>query len=382
MTSTTYADPADSGCSPSMGPPTIGVEEEFLLVDPESGVPLMCNAAVAAAGQALDIELQLELAQCQIETATPVCATIADVCRQLHRTRSLTAAAAARAGARLLAAGVPVVGPPPHMITDLPRYQRMATHFGSLAEQVICGCHVHIGVPDRDIAVQISNHLRPWMPALLALTANSPIFAGRDTGYASWRHILWTRWPSAGPPPYFRSARHYDDVVATMLDCGSILDTAMIYWDIRLCAHQPTIEIRVSDVPATVEETILLATLVRGLVTTARRSIDRGDLAPLVDPEVLGAAYWRAAREGMDGHGVDVITQQVVPATTVLSRLLAHTRTALEGTGDYIRTREAITRVHALGNGAQRQRSALHAGNMVDVLAVLAQDTRDVRRRE
>jgi glutamate---cysteine ligase / carboxylate-amine ligase len=362
--------PAGSGCS-SVGSPTIGVEEEFLLVDPGSGAPRMCNAAVATAGQALEIDLQFELAQCQIETATPVCATISDLCRELHRARSSTAAAAAQVGARLLAAAVPVVGPQPRTITDLPRYHRLADYFGSLAEHVICGCHVHVGVPDRDIAVLVSNHLRPWMPALLALTANSPVITGRDTGYASWRHMLWTRWPSAGPPPHFRSAHHYDEVVATMLDYGSILDTAMIYWDIRLSAHQPTIEIRVSDVPATVQETVLLATLVRGLVVTAQASIARGELAPPVDPEVLRAAYWRAARYGLDGDGVDVRARQVIPASALLSRLFAHTRAALEETGDYTAVRSAIEAVDALGNGARRQKRALRAGAVTDVLEVV-----------
>ncbi|WP_330153321.1 carboxylate-amine ligase [Rhodococcus chondri] len=221
------------------------------------------------------------------------------------------------------------------------------------------------------MAVLVSNHLRPWIPALLALTANSPVILGRDTGYASWRHMLWTRWPSAGPPPHFRSARHYDEVIATMLDYGSILDTAMVYWDIRLSAHQPTIEIRVSDVPATVQETILLATLVRGLVVTAQASLARGELAPPVDPEVLRAAYWRAARYGLDGDGVDVRSRQVVPASILLSRLLAHIRAALEETGDYTAARNALESVHALGNGARRQRRALRAGTVADVLDVV-----------
>ncbi|MEE2034359.1 glutamate-cysteine ligase family protein [Rhodococcus chondri] len=128
-----------------MSSPTIGVEEEFLLVDPESGSPRMCNAEVATAGLALDIDLQLELARCQIETATPVCATIPDLCHELHRARSSAAAAAAQTGAGLLAAAVPVAGPTPRTITDRPRYRRLADNFGSLAEHVICGCHVHIG---------------------------------------------------------------------------------------------------------------------------------------------------------------------------------------------------------------------------------------------
>ncbi len=356
-------------------PPTIGVEEEFILVDSHTGAPHVRNAAVAAAGTALGIDLQLELSQCQIETSTPVCARISDLDRELRRARSLAAAAAARSGTRLLATGVPVLGPLPRAITDTPRYRRMADGFGALAEQVICGCHVHVCVPDRDTAVQVSNHLRPWLPALLPLTANSPISAGTDTGYASWRHILWARWPSAGPPPYFRSARDYDAAVATMLDCGSILDPAMVYWDVRLSAHLPTIEIRISDVPATVHETVLLAVLVRALVATAVSALDRGRLACPVGDDLLRAACWRAAHDGLTGHGIDPTSQHLVPAARLLGRLLAHVRTALEDTGDYACTRAAVAGVLAHGNGAVHQRRALHTGTLADVVRTVAERT-------
>jgi carboxylate-amine ligase len=142
--------------------PTVGVEEEFVLVDPNTGAPHLGSTAAAAAGQALGIDLQLELSQCQIEAATPVCTRIDDLRAQLHRARALAAAAAAQCGAALLAVAVPPFGPPPRAITDLSRYRLLAEHFGQLGEQVICGCHVHIGVSDREDAVAVSNHLRPW----------------------------------------------------------------------------------------------------------------------------------------------------------------------------------------------------------------------------
>jgi len=347
-------------------------------VDSHTGVPLLSNTAVAAAGTALGIDLQLELSRCQIETATPVCARISDLDRELRRARSLAAAAAARSGTQLLATGVPVLGPVPRAITDTPRYRRMADGFGALAEQVICGCHVHVCVPDRETAVQVSNHLRPWLPALLALTANSPIIANVDTGYASWRRILWARWPSAGPPPYFRSARHYDALVATMLDCGSILDPAMVYWDVRLSAHLPTIEIRISDVPATVHETVLLAVLVRALVTTALSALGRGDLARPVGDDLLRAACWRAAHDGLTGHGIDTAAQNLIPVARLLGLLLAHVRTALEGTGDYACTRAAVARVLDHGNGAVNQRRALCTGTVADVVRTVADRTTDI----
>ncbi len=186
---------------------TVGVEEEFVLVDPATGRPSLTSTAVAAA--ASGIEVQLELSKCQLETSTPVCTTIPALRDELGRTRLLAAQAAARAESRLLALGVPLWLPPTRSLTETPRYRRMAEWFGELTEQVICGCHVHVCVPDREVAVQVSNHLRPWLPTLLALTANSPITGGSDTGYASWRHLQWSRGARAGPPPYLRAAGHF-----------------------------------------------------------------------------------------------------------------------------------------------------------------------------
>jgi carboxylate-amine ligase len=229
---------------------------------------------------------------------------------------------------------------------------------------VICGCHVHVCVPDRDVAVQVSNHLRPWLPTLLALTANSAITGGADTGYASWRHLLWAWWPSAGRPPYFRSARHYDEVVGMLRESGSILDTAMVYWDVRLSAHLPTLEFRVSDVPATVEETVLLATLVRALVSTTLVRVAEGREAPHIGREHLRAACWRAAHDGLGGVGLDPVTASLVPAAGLLARLFSHTRPCLEASGDYRWARRAAATVLAGGNGATRQRQAFRTGGL------------------
>ncbi|WP_416063502.1 carboxylate-amine ligase [Rhodococcus indonesiensis] len=356
---------------------TMGVEEELLLVDADSGRPRLNSADVVAGARDTGLDLQLELSRCQVETATSVCTRIDELRQELRASRGVAAAAAAAAGSRLLATAVPPLDTtPPGALTDAARYRRMARHFGAVTDQVICGCHVHIGVPDREVAVQVSNHLRPWLPALLALTANSSVTAGADTGYASWRHIQWGRWASGGPPPLFRSARHYDDVVAMMLDAGVLLDPAMVYWDIRLSPHLPTLEIRVCDVPATIEETVTAAALVRGLVATALTAVHRGDPAPRLEAERLEAACWRAAHEGIDGYGMDPLTQRPVPAARLLGSLLAHVRPGLEETGDFTSTRASVRRILRRGNGARRQRRALAASRTpTDFVAALARIT-------
>lgn len=130
------------------------------------------------------------------------------------------------------------------------------------SEQGICGCHVHVEVPSREAAVDVGNRLRPWLPTLLAMTANSAIYRGADSGHASWRSVLWGRWPSAGPPPHFESVDDYDAGVRMMLGVGAMLDGGQVYWDVRPSANFPTVEVRVADVPATVGQTALFAAVV------------------------------------------------------------------------------------------------------------------------
>ncbi|MGW4092239.1 carboxylate-amine ligase [Nocardia sp. NPDC004750] len=356
---------------------TIGVEEEFLLVDPRTGEPLARNVEVARTAEELGIDLQLELTRCQVETSTAVHSDIGALHKQLRDLRRGIAACAEQNDARLLAVGIPPTVPHEFPVTETPRYQRIEENFGMLAhEQGLSGCHVHIGIPDVETAIQISNHLRPWLPQLLAMTANSAIYRGTETGFASWRSILWRRWPSAGPPPYFESARHYETMVAMMLNSGSILDKQMVYWDVRPSVTFPTVEIRVSDIPATVEETALLAALVRAVVVMAERSLAAGQLAPQVPAEMLRAAYWKAARSGLAGDGVDPRDGTVAPMRDLLCRLIDYAAPALEDAGDRRFVDEAFGRLLARGNGAHRQIAALRArGEIDDVVEEVARAT-------
>ena len=197
--------------------PTVGVEEEFLLVDPETGEPIARNEAVADHAATHGVKLQLELTSCQIETTTGVMSGSDELRAELARLRRIAAEAAEVNGARLLAVAAPPTVPKEFPITDTPRYREIADKFGMLAhEQGICGCHVHVAVPSREAAIRVSNRLRPWLPLLLALSANSAVYRNTDTGYASWRSVLWVRWPSAGPPPHFDSVDEYDAMVAML----------------------------------------------------------------------------------------------------------------------------------------------------------------------
>lgn len=345
-----------------MSVPSMGVEEELLLVS-ATGRPLPRSKAVLADAIHLDpgLEVEFELTRAQVELNTPVCETAAELRHHLIRMRAALAAAAAEELARLLAIGVPPSGDSRLLVTSKPRYQLLAAKYGLLArEQAVCGLHVHIDVPDREAAVRASNHVRPWLPALLALTANSPIYLGQDTGFSSWRWMMCMRWPCTGPPPFFESAEHYDALVAMQLAAGSILDEQMIYWDIRPSTHLPTLEIRVSDIPLTVDESVLLATLVRALVMTG---LAAGDKGPRVEPEVLRTAYWLAARDGLSGDGFEVVHAEKAPMAKLLDQLASHVGDALEELGEGQLVAELLERQLKEGNGAIKQRKAFRKGD-------------------
>lgn len=356
---------------------TMGVEEEFLLVDPETGAPAAANRAVAETAAETGVELQLELTRCQVETSTGVHSDAAALQRELQELRGAVAKCAERNRARLLAVAVPPTVPHEFPVTDTPRYRRIGEAFGMVAhEQGLSGCHVHVGVPDRETAVAVSNHLRPSLPLLLALSANSAVYRGSDTGYASWRSILWRRWPSAGPPPYFESVADYDALVDTMLACGSILDRKMVYWDVRPSLSFPTVEVRVGDVPATAQESTLLATLVRAAVLHARKDLSRNVSAPPIPHEVLRAAYWTAARSGLDGDTLDPVTGRVLPMRALLGEFVHRLGPELDDLGDRAFVADALADVLDRGNGARRQRAAYaRAHDAADVIAELTDAT-------
>lgn len=352
--------------------PTVGVEEEFLLVEPRTGAPAAKNEAVAQTARECGVDLQLELTRCQVETSTDVHSSIAELLEQLRERRCVVARCARVNDARLLAVAVPPTVPEDFPVTATRRYLAIEENFGMIAhEQGLCGCHVHISVPDRETAVRVSDHLRPWLPTFLALTANSAIYRAADTGYASWRSILWRRWPSAGPPPRFGSVAAYDAMVQMMLTSGIALDEKMVYWDVRPSIAYPTVEVRVSDVPATVEETALLAALVRASVHTARRDLADRRTAPDVPAELLRAAYWKAARSGMEGDVVAPVDGRVLPARDLLGELLDVIDPALTELGDREFVADEVDALLARGNGAARQRRAFGSGH--DVSAVLAE---------
>ena len=337
---------------------TLGVEEEFVLLDPSTGATVLAGPELV---RMLGGEpgVQQELMRFQVETGTRVCSSLDDLGGELIRLRRLAADAAARLGCRLVASGVaPYRTPGLAAVTSQPRYQELARRYGPVvAEAGTCACHVHVGVPSRDLGVQVLARLRPWLAPLLAVTANSPIAGGHDTGWASWRYPIWSRWPTATPPAVWPDAAAYDAAVRRLIARGAALDERSVYFLARLSPRYPTVEVRVADVCLDAGTAVLLAGLTRALVATALAEARRGGPVAAPPARQVAAALAAAARHGLAGAAADPVTGQAVDAPALRSRLLDHVYPALSDHGDTQTVTRLLRRLDDRGTGADRQRA-------------------------
>jgi carboxylate-amine ligase len=346
---------------------TIGVEEEFLLVA-QDGSPRAVAAAVLQHASSQDGDddpgvpggaLEKEFAQEQIETSTHPCTDLGALLEEVRAGRYRADSSAQHAGAHIAALATSPRPSGPTVVVNR-RSQHIAEEFAQTArDQLTSGCHVHVEVADDDEGVRVLDHLRRWNPLLLALSANSPYWQGEDSGYASFRSQVWGRWPTAGPTAPFGDADTYRATVAELVASGTILDTGMVYFDARLSARYPTVEVRVGDVCLDPEDAVLLGALVRGLAETA---LAQADPAPQPRTEMIRVAAWRAARSGLDGDLVSPTTGRPVPAADAVGELLTHVTPALDAAGDLEWVRTHLATLLERGNGAQQQRRWRHEG--------------------
>jgi carboxylate-amine ligase len=358
---------------------TLGVEEEYLLVDAVEPRGVECVEEVFdELPDDIKASVQHEYMRSQIETATPPVLELRDLWASMTKLRTELAEAAGRAGARIVAVGAGPASGPNTRIVDTPRFHRMRERFGDLSPgQGLNGMHVHVSVPDPDTGVQLLNHLRPWLPILQAATANSPLFGGHDTGYASWRSMLWERWPTVGPTPYLASYEHYRTLVSDLIASGVMLDEGMLYWYARLSARYPTVEIRMGDVCPTLDDALLLAALARALVATLLENVRGGVPAPNVAQPLVSAAHWRAAHDGLEGLNIDMATRETRPAWRLMRQLFDYVRPQLDRHGDLEMATILMGRLRSRGTGAARQRAVLSRnGDVSDVVDWLADVTR------
>jgi carboxylate-amine ligase len=357
-------------------PRTMGVEEEFHLVD------LRTRRLTARAPELLGVLSDCyvaELQRCVIEMNSGVVDTLHGLRADLQSRRDVLVAAAAKLGMGVVAAGaVPLSVPAEMQVTQTVRYRQMLADYQLLArEQLICGTQVHIGIDDRDESVAVANRVSASVPTLLALSASSPFWSdGSDTGYSSVRTLVWQRWPTTGLAAPVSSAAGYDNLVSELVASGAITDAGMVYFDVRPANAAPTLELRVCDSCPSVDTIVLIAGLFRALVEREVEGLRAGVPALEVAPPLGRAAVWRAARSGLEGELVDIDGPVSRPAAEVVAELVRSLRPQLEAAGDWQMISELTRQVLIAGSSAARQRRALRRrGRLTDVVDQLIAET-------
>ncbi|HEY8702952.1 MAG TPA: glutamate--cysteine ligase [Arthrobacter sp.] len=356
---------------------TFGVEEELLIVDPETGEPLALADALLSGrrlaaddspadphapgieggrgyddGMGLSAELKLE----QIETQTRPCLEYAELLGQIRAGRLLADQAARKNGARVAALATSPLGSATHTTPD-PRYARMLERFGLTAqEQLTCGFHVHTFIESPEEGVAVLDRIRDKLAVLTALSANSPFWNGMQTGFESYRTQAWNRWPTSGPSGIFGTYSGYRRLVARLLDSGVMLDEGMIYFDARLSRNHPTVEVRVADVCLRAEDAALIAVLVRAMVESASREWLEGVEPAPVPTVLLRMAAWQASSSGLRGELLDFGTFRPAPASDVARSLVDYLAPVLAEQGELGLARQGVEDIISRGTGAAEQR--------------------------
>jgi carboxylate-amine ligase len=358
---------------------TVGVEEEYQLLDARTG-ELRSRARYVIAGDWADA-LKAEMQEHTVEVETAVCEATTCIRDDLARLRFTAAVAAEAQGLRIAAAGTHPASPAEgHRFNPAPVYQELREEYRRLAEsQAIFGMHVHVGVPEGTDRARVANVVRLHLPLLLALTASSPYFEGHDTGHASYRSVLWRRWPRTGAPPRFRDDAEYAALVRWLVQSGRIDGPGRLYWDLRPHHVYPTVEVRIPDCTPRLDDAIAAAALTRVIVAGAAEGLL--DDTPLPDPLVqtlLSDNAWRASRYGpqalladMESAGPRTIT--AADAVGRLAERLQGVAGALGEAGEMDRLPELLRRGCAAD--AIRRRAAETEGDLGRVALWLADET-------
>ena len=353
--------------------PAFGVEEEFLLLDPRSGAVAPSAPGVIEDCGVPDL-IGAEAVRFMVETRTPVSHSVAEVHQHLRSTRQRLALASAGHGLTAVPSGVaPYGAPAPPPMSDDPRYHEMARRYPrAMRATGTCSCHVHVGVPSRQEGLEVLHRLRPWLPGLIALTANSPIWRGRATGWASQRWRFQSRWPTSVPAPLVSSTDDYDRSVEDAVASGAAFDHRSVYFLARLSPRYPTVEVRLADVPLDPEVTAAYAGLVRALVVSALADVAAGEPSTPVEDSRLREACRTAASRGITGTLHDPVTGEDLPGQALVDRLLEHSASSW-GPGEDAPGLSVLTRLCASGGDARRQQDLFaRGGTRADFVAGLA----------
>jgi glutamate---cysteine ligase / carboxylate-amine ligase len=358
---------------------TLGVEEEYQLVDP-STLELAGRATEVLAAD-LSGAVEGEAHETMLEIGTPASRSADEVAEALRQRRFQAGAAAAAEDLEIVAVAAHPFSRHEHAESEAERPRMLRQLFRRIMRQEhISGMHVHVAVPDGIDRALVMDRLRPYSPHLIALSASSPFLLGEDTGFCSFRTISWRRFPFTGVPPRFRSEAEYDAFMGTLIGSGAIPDARTVYWSLRPSPRYPTVELRMCDICPRMEDAVSIAALIRCMVVAAAEdrleAIGPSLAAPLQD-EMLRMNEWIGARDGL--HASLIAPGEAgdrLPMTDAVTRLVDAMLPIAESLGDGVAV-ERVGEILARGNGADRMRE-LHArtGSLLDVVDWLVQETR------
>jgi glutamate---cysteine ligase / carboxylate-amine ligase len=362
-------------------PYTLGVEEEYMLLDGESFdlVQHIDTVLAAVAGHELEPRINAELMQSVLEIATPVCRTPSDVAAQLRSLRGYVSEVARGRGMRVGSAGThPFSLFERQRITAKDRYRALVDQLQYIARrELIFGMHVHVAVDDAEKAIQVVNALIGHLAELVALSASSPFWRGELTGLRSSRHMVFAAFPRSGPPPRFRDYGDYAEVVGQLERTGCIADYTHIWWDIRLHPRLGTIEIRICDAVTRLDDVIAITAFCQALVKHYSERVDAGETVPSYHRILTTENKWLAARYGLEAPVMDLVTgrRNRQPVAQMIRRTLKavepHAR-ELGSAAELAGVEEILRR----GNGADRQLRVFNANrDIVEVAREIAEAT-------
>ncbi len=305
---------------------TIGIEEEYLVVDRETRdlIKRPPDSMWKALENILGSQVSPEFLKAQIEVGTKVCSTVAEAREDLTRMRLGLSAVVNEYGAAIIASSThPFANWSEQETTEDPRYMRLAADYQQVARQlVICGMHVHIGIADPHLRIDLMNQVRYMLPHLLALSTSSPFWAGQPTGLLAYRLVIFQNLPRTGLPQEFASWGEYERSVEVLVDAGLIEDASKLWWDIRPSSRYPTLEMRVSDICTRLEDAMTVAALYQCLLGYLYRLRRDNQRWRTYSRMMIEENLWRAQRYGVDGSLVDFGRGELVAYSDLIEEFI------------------------------------------------------------
>ncbi len=359
---------------------TLGIEEEFQLVNSQTLQLCSCVNAIMEKGTTYLAEnIKPELTQSTIELISDICPDIAAARKDLYTRRMLLARLVQDEGLALVSAGThPSSSWRVQETTEKVRYEELEEEFQDIIRSnIIFGMHVHVGVEGKDMAVLLMNQVRTWLPHLLAISTNSPFWNGRNTGIKSYRSALWKRVIRSGMPGIIASWKEFDEYVQTLMEMGCIDNGKKIWWDMRPHPFFDTVEFRICDMPATIEDTLAIAALCQALIAKLVWCHEQSIDVPVLSRDYLDENKWRAMRYGLDAEVIDFVGRRRLSMRDALNETLDFVDEVVDDLG----SRHEMNYLRALmnnpqGTGADRQIAVFEQTHDADkVIALLIEQT-------